>query len=36
MFNFGNGLDGMRSLMRFATAYQTMAIEAGKYSSGAR
>jgi len=30
MFNFGNGLDGMRSLMRFATAYQTMAIEAGE------
>lgn len=30
MFNFSNSLDGMRSLMRFATAYQTMAIEAGE------
>ena len=30
MFNYGNGLDGMRSLMRFATAYQTMAIAAGE------
>ena len=30
MFNFGNGMDAMRSLMQFATAYQTMAISAGE------
>jgi hypothetical protein len=30
MFNFNNGLDGMRALMQFATAYQTMTIAAGE------
>ena len=30
MFNFSNGLDGMRSLMRFAKAYQTMATAAAE------
>jgi hypothetical protein len=30
MFNFNYGLNGVQSLMRFATAYQTMAIAAGE------
>jgi hypothetical protein len=30
MFNFGQGIGVVRSLMRFATAYQTMAISAGE------
>lgn len=30
MFNFSNGSKGMRSLMQFATAYQTMAIASGE------
>ena len=30
MFNYSNGLDGMRSMIQFATAYQTMAIAAGE------
>jgi flagellar biosynthesis/type III secretory pathway ATPase len=30
MFNFNYGLDGMQSLMRYAMAYQTMAIAAGE------
>jgi hypothetical protein len=30
MFSLGNGLDGMRSMIQFATAYQTMAIAAGE------
>ena len=30
MFNFNYGLNGTQSLMRFATAYQTMAIAAGE------
>ena len=30
MFNFGNGMHAVRSLMQFATAYQTMAISAGE------
>jgi hypothetical protein len=30
MLNFSNGVDAMQSLMRFATAYQTMATAAGE------
>jgi hypothetical protein len=30
MFSFSNGLDSMQSLMRYATAYQTMATAAGE------
>ena len=30
MFNFGYGMPAVRSLMRFATAYQTMALSAGE------
>ena len=30
MFNFSNSLDSMQSLMRYATAYQTMATAAGE------
>jgi flagellar biosynthesis/type III secretory pathway ATPase len=30
MFHFNYGLNGMRSLTRFATAYQTMAVAAGE------
>ena len=30
MFNFGNGMDAVRSLMQFTTAYQTMAVSAGE------
>ena len=30
MFNFDNGMGAVRSLMQFATAYQTMAISAGE------
>ena len=30
MFNFGNGMDAVRSLMQFAAAYQTMTISAGE------
>jgi hypothetical protein len=30
MFNFNYGLNGMQSMMQFATAYQTMAIAAGE------
>lgn len=30
MFNFNYGLDSIQSLMRFATAYQTMTIAAGE------
>jgi hypothetical protein len=30
MFNFGSGLAAVRSLMQFATAYQTMAVSAGE------
>jgi hypothetical protein len=30
MFNFGNGLEAMRAMMQFATAFQTMTIAAGE------
>jgi hypothetical protein len=30
MFNFSNGFDATQSLMRYATAYQTMATAAGE------
>jgi hypothetical protein len=30
MFNFNFGINGMESLMRYGTAYQTMAIAAGE------
>ena len=30
MLNFGNGMDAMRALMQFATAYQRMAVSAGE------
>ena len=30
MFSFGHGTDAVRSLMKLATAYQTMAISAGE------
>ena len=30
MFNFSKALDGMQSLMRFATAFQTMSTSAGE------
>jgi hypothetical protein len=30
MFRFGNGFDGVRSLVQFAVAYQSMALAAGE------